>query len=270
MAGDDKILSQSEIDALLSKAPSKPRPKPPAAGSATTKQTEPPKQKAAPPLEPMPKVVPLPLKPVEPEDDDEEVIEVTPKAKAVPPPEPSPKIKVAPPPEAPPKAAAPPPKAATPPPLPKAVPPPPRVVAPPPAMASGPAMASYKSYASDEVANLKETVAELVRHVVKLTGAMQRIDRLEEKMEQIVSVIKLSPDAPMVLERRIDEIRRAIEEIRQNSVRDEFQCNKCRSTKAVAVHVKCTTCGNESWMGWWPEAEHKDADKPENSATAPT
>ncbi|MHB8105757.1 MAG: hypothetical protein ACYDG5_09535 [Dehalococcoidales bacterium] len=224
MPGDDKILSQHEIDALLSKNPSKARPKPPARATAAVKPPVMPKPKeVTPPVAP-PKVTPLPPK---------EVI----------PPE-KPPVEAAPP--------APPPKAVAPPsPLPKAPP-------------AGSATASYQNYTSDEVANLKQTIAELVRHVVKLTGAMQRIDRLEDKIEQITQVIKLNPDSTTVFERRIDELHRAIDEIRQNSVRDEFECSKCHTKQAVAVHVKCTTCGNENWMGWWPEAEHKEPEKTEN------
>jgi hypothetical protein len=226
VAADDKILSQAEIDALLLKNAPKPKAKPPASAAVSVKQPEPP-----------PKVK-----------------DVTPPPKAAPP-EPLP------------KAAAPPPKViiqskATPS---KAAPPkaaPPRTAAP-----STPVMgtASYQSYTSDEVANLQKTVADLTRHVIKLTVAMQRMDMLELKVSQIASVIRFSPDSMTTFERQIEEIRDILEKMqnKNDSLRDEFQCGKCHSDKAVAVHVKCTSCGNESWMGWWPEKEkQKEPEKP--------
>jgi translation initiation factor 2 gamma subunit (eIF-2gamma) len=34
-----------------------------------------------------------------------------------------------------------------------------------------------------------------------------------------------------------------------------FQCSECGSGGTVAIHVKCTSCGEENWMGWWPEED---------------
>jgi hypothetical protein len=198
---DDKILTQTEIDALLSRNAPKARPKPPAANPVmTAKPPEPPSLKAVTPPAPPPKVVPLTSLP----------------------------------------------RATVPSALPLEDTPPVESIA-----------ASGKSYTLDEVASLQETVAELTRHVTKLANAMQRIDILEEKIEQISAVVKLNPESTTIVERRINEIHRALEALHQESLRDGFQCNKCHSRKTVAVYVKCTTCGHENWMGWWPETKPK-------------
>jgi hypothetical protein len=235
MPGQDKILSQAEIDELLSKKAPKLKPRSPVASTtATVKPSEPPKVKVVNP-------------PVS-------------QSKATPPP--APLAKTAVPSAPPPKAAAPsasPPKAAAPPaPAPNA--------ATPPETPTGPMIASYRHYTSDEVANLQETVAELARHLVKLSSVMQRVDKIEEKIEQIAAVIKLNPDTTTLFERRLDEIHNILETLIQNKadVRDEFQCSKCQSKKAVAIHVKCTACGNENWMGWWPETDLKQQDDTDN------
>jgi hypothetical protein len=34
---------------------------------------------------------------------------------------------------------------------------------------------------------------------------------------------------------------------------DTFQCSNCKSTKFVAIHVKCTSCDKTHWIGWWPK-----------------
>jgi hypothetical protein len=208
---DDKILSQAEIDELLSKKSPKPKPRPPVAKAATAEKP------------PEPKVV-------------------------APPPEPTPPP-------------APPPQAAAPPPPPEPAPPP----EPLPKLAahvklpSGTAGASYKNYSSDEVAKLQETVGELARHLVKISSVLQRVDKIEEKVNQILAFIKLDPESTTQYERRLDEIQRTLEKFIKTrpDIRDEFMCDKCQTKKAVAIHVKCTKCGKENWMGWWPEDEHK-------------
>jgi len=35
-------------------------------------------------------------------------------------------------------------------------------------------------------------------------------------------------------------------------IRQRFQC-QCGATGLVAVHVKCTVCNRETYLGWWPE-----------------
>ena len=32
-----------------------------------------------------------------------------------------------------------------------------------------------------------------------------------------------------------------------------FRCSECDAKGTVAIHVKCTQCGEENWMGCWPE-----------------
>jgi hypothetical protein len=35
-------------------------------------------------------------------------------------------------------------------------------------------------------------------------------------------------------------------------VRNNFNCGKCHSQGKVAMYLKCTSCGEEQWVGWWP------------------
>jgi len=35
-------------------------------------------------------------------------------------------------------------------------------------------------------------------------------------------------------------------------VRNNFQCSSCKSHGKVAMYLKCTCCGEEQWVGWWP------------------
>ncbi len=269
MATDDKILSQAEIDALLLKNAPKSKTKPPAVVPVSLRPPEPP---------PKVKDITPPLKVEEPEPP-AKIVETKPKV-ATPLSKIMAKINAAPPKagaaaseastiEQTSKAAAPTPKVIVPlPKSPKSEPPkaaPPRTTVQSTPVTS---TASYESYTSDEVANLQKTVADLTRHVIKLTVAMQKTDMLEMKVNQIASIIRFSPDSMTTFERQIEEIRDILEKMqnKNDSLREEFQCGKCHSDKAVAVHVKCTSCGNESWMGWWPEKEKEHVHEPEKTA----
>jgi hypothetical protein len=188
MAGEEKVLSQADIDALLSKTPPKPAAPKPSAPSPPT----------ATPL-PLPVIPPEPVKPVE---------VVKPVAAA------------------------------------------PRHVT---------STASYQQYSSGETGNLQAMVADLARQVGKLTTAMQKLKEMEEKITQISALLKLSPNSTDNLKNRFDEITRRLDELQQNNtgIQEEFECRKCKSQQSVAVHVKCTKCGDESWMGWWPSPDQK-------------
>ena len=35
-------------------------------------------------------------------------------------------------------------------------------------------------------------------------------------------------------------------------VQETFQCASCGEKGLVAGLVKCTACGGETWLGWWP------------------
>lgn len=233
MGNDDKVLSQAEIDALLaSSAPSTPAVKAPS--SPPTQQV---KISAAPPPS---KVV-------------------------------AQQIKVPMPPPAPPKAAAPA-KAATTPAAPTAAvhaPAPIPVHTPAPAPApqtiiqQGPTPEQVtslcKQVIAEETRELSKQVIELTIKAKKLDEVNQRIFQMEEKISEIAELVKSSPKAVRGLSTRIDEIYSLMENMHQEKrgsdeehIHDQFHCVKCNSEKLVAIHVKCTSCGTENWMGWFP------------------
>jgi hypothetical protein len=37
-----------------------------------------------------------------------------------------------------------------------------------------------------------------------------------------------------------------------HELRDDFVCEKCQSHRTMAILTKCTSCGQEKWFGWWP------------------
>jgi predicted RNase H-like nuclease (RuvC/YqgF family) len=119
--------------------------------------------------------------------------------------------------------------------------------------------AKYEKYTSTEVSNLQSVVVDLARQVAKMTNAMQRLEKAENKVAQIYSLLKLDPEETETLGGRLDKISGRVEELARHysDYQNEFQCSHCKSTQMMALHVKCTTCGEEAWMGWWPEGNKK-------------
>lgn len=115
--------------------------------------------------------------------------------------------------------------------------------------------ARYEKYTSIEVSNMQNTVADLARQVAKMTNMMQRLEDAEGKVSQIYSLLRLDPAATETLGERLDGIYARIEELARHysDYQNEFQCRHCKSKQMMALHVKCTSCGEEAWMGWWPE-----------------
>lgn len=126
-----------------------------------------------------------------------------------------------------------------------------------PSTSPRPAEAVSRESDSDEIGTLKKNVAELSKEVGKLTVALQTIAQLEERVKELEAVKKLSPDSIEILKTRIDKISSILKMLQQkqsdSAFLQKFVCSKCRSKSLVAVYVKCTSCGKESWMGWWPD-----------------
>ena len=36
-------------------------------------------------------------------------------------------------------------------------------------------------------------------------------------------------------------------------IRNNFHCGHCKTQGKVAMYLKCTDCGEEQWVGWWPQ-----------------
>ena len=53
----------------------------------------------------------------------------------------------------------------------------------------------------------------------------------------------------------VDSISKNLQATPVYGLRHSFTCRSCRSTGVVTVRIRCTRCGQESWWGWYPQAE---------------
>jgi Zn finger protein HypA/HybF involved in hydrogenase expression len=259
MAGEEKVLTQAEIDALVSRVPSKPMPPPKAHAEVKPEIKAKAPEPAPKPLEPETKaeiISPLPEAQIK-----AEIVQPPAASEFIPRPiEPVKKARLEPP------ELAPEPEPKMPEPVLKPIEavrktreesPPPPVFKPAPVSALPKAKtAKYEKYTSSEVGNIQSTVADLARQVAKMTNAMQKLDSVEIKIGQLYTALKPDPSVIQNLENRLDEISAALAEMKQRyDLQAEFQCSHCKSRQTMAMHVKCTQCGEETWMGWWPEGD---------------
>jgi hypothetical protein len=140
-------------------------------------------------------------------------------------------------------------------------------------VATAPAQSTPQGPTPEQMTNLcRQVVAQetkdLIKQLIELTiqvnrfeKAAQKMSQIEDKLDQVGAMVKSSPKAVKALGTRIDEIYGLLEAMRhperksdEDRIHDDFHCVKCQSEKLVAVHVKCTSCGTENWMGWFPES----------------
>jgi len=127
--------------------------------------------------------------------------------------------------------------------------------APKPSAASGrPATAPEKpvtAAAPGEVESLKKTIVELTGRLSKLEGIISRFDQLEKKLDSNNGAS--STAAINGLDARIAAIEAGLKDSLNYKIRQKFECGNCHTKGFVAVNVRCTKCGKETWSGWYPK-----------------
>jgi hypothetical protein len=114
---------------------------------------------------------------------------------------------------------------------------------------------------AQETRDLNKQLIELTIQVNRFEKAAQKMAQIEDKLDQVAATVQSSPKAVRAMGAKIDEIYGLLDAMRrpgrksdEERIHDEFRCVKCQSEKLVAIHVKCTSCGTENWMGWYPES----------------
>lgn len=127
---------------------------------------------------------------------------------------------------------------------------------------------------------LNERLHRLEEQRPMFSDLKNRIARLERSIDQIHNLeISLARVKEIEAERSAahdDQIRvpPQIGEIVKNldqpleGIRRTFSCTRCGTRNRVAVHIKCTACETNSWLGWWPERRPRGPAGPRTGAHA--
>lgn len=130
----------------------------------------------------------------------------------------------------------------------------PKTAEPPPSVK--PVEPVRQQSAPDEADDVKKKIADLTAEVNRLSAALQTVTQLDEKVRQLEAAIKSGPESTRSLQDRIDKIAAKLAgDVNKPDYGflEAFRCSHCHSKGNVAIYVKCTSCGKENWMGWWPE-----------------
>ena len=92
----------------------------------------------------------------------------------------------------------------------------------------------------------------------------QRIERLEAALSKLMQsgAAGGQPQAQLqALAKQVETLTAQVQALRQHvaqsvgyRVQETFECASCGEKGLVAGLVKCTACGGETWLGWWPQA----------------
>lgn len=92
-----------------------------------------------------------------------------------------------------------------------------------------------------------------------LDAANQRIQSLELGLAEMTTTLETMQQGYQAMVQHLNSMNTYIQNIREEAqatpghgLRKTFVCEHCAAQGAVAAKIQCTSCGDESWWGWWP------------------
>jgi hypothetical protein len=83
---------------------------------------------------------------------------------------------------------------------------------------------------------------------LEMTPVLQKLESLESKIQQLESRVEASE----ALGAELADIETRINGTPALGLKHHFKCD-CGASGYVALRIKCTKCGRETWWGWHPE-----------------
>jgi hypothetical protein len=116
----------------------------------------------------------------------------------------------------------------------------------------------YLSEISERLHRLEElrpTISDIKSRLSRLERTIDQVHRLEvavAKVKDIEAERAAAHDGQVRVPPHIGEMIKNLDQPLEG-VRRTFRCSHCGTRNRVAVHLKCTACDTNSWLGWWPE-----------------
>lgn len=115
---------------------------------------------------------------------------------------------------------------------------------------------------SDEIKALQATVAGLAQRMAKVETTVSRRGQEEGKSPEVSIIVQQLSQGLEAMGRdlrkvnnRVAGITRGVADAPGNGIHNGFVCQSCNAHGLVAIPIRCTVCGEESWWGWWPKEE---------------
>ena len=108
--------------------------------------------------------------------------------------------------------------------------------------------------------SLQGLLPELMQRLEQVEAATKGFGSLEKGIADLTSTVQTLLQNYQTLTQHLQSQSTHVQGIADNSkatpgygLRKSFKCNRCASQGTVASRVKCTSCGNENWWGWFPK-----------------
>lgn len=104
-----------------------------------------------------------------------------------------------------------------------------------------------------------DVILDRLRKIEETTDIDAIIERLRDIQDTAARTSLGKEDLDVVeaeiakLSGRIEAITATLKDSIGYGIHRDFSCRSCGSKGHVAITIRCTDCGKEGWMGWWPE-----------------
>lgn len=99
---------------------------------------------------------------------------------------------------------------------------------------------------SRRIENLEENISTLSQSKPNTTDNSEMERRLLSKLKnEEINLHKVN--------KRVNSILTRLKETPGYGVRGNYTCNNCGSHGFMAIPMRCSSCGTQGWLGWWPE-----------------
>ena len=104
-----------------------------------------------------------------------------------------------------------------------------------------------------------DDILDRLRKIEETTNIDAILERLEDIQATTSKPSLVKEDLNVVeaemakLSGRIEAITATLKDSIGYGIHRDFACRSCGAKGNVAITIRCTHCGKEGWMGWWPE-----------------
>lgn len=111
----------------------------------------------------------------------------------------------------------------------------------------------------EKLGAIEAKLTNLNKRLEQLGTLVSRIELMEKRLTAVESEL-IRERENTVVNKQIQTLAEELKRISVNlqntpgyGIRRQFKCEKCDDQGSVATMFRCTKCGHESWRGWWPQ-----------------
>jgi hypothetical protein len=107
---------------------------------------------------------------------------------------------------------------------------------------------------------IQTTLDDLIKRIENLESDLGKLNQTEKKTPDLAGSVNMLAKKLESEVGNIQKINGRVEKIIREStgtpgygIREKFTCSKCGSHGYLVIPARCSCCGTEGWLGWWPK-----------------